>query len=242
MHATDEAVIAAEETENASRPHDRRSQPVVLLSLLRTIARTTQPPVALVQARPTIPARSRSESRVDVEHRDRHDHKRAQANSNSVPGSRACPASINRLCRTDGGVNVFGWRRNRRAERLMASMSAQEKVQVRALSVFHLSLAAQVHVMTTSKVSATEHADVFEVVGRRQGVSVGRLSSEDSSADRSAAYQARIVVGPLSEFLADFTREDDRKNSVRDKFAIVEGKPVWAAWPMLARYRELRIT
>jgi hypothetical protein len=139
-------------------------------------------------------------------------------------------------------VNVFGWWRNRRAKKLMASMSAQEKVEVRAMIVFHLSLAAPVHMMTTSQVSATEHADVFEAVGRRQGVSVGRLSSEDSPEDRSAAGQARIVVGPLSEFLTDFTREDDRENSLGDKFAVVEGEPVSAALPMLAQYRDIRVT
>lgn len=137
---------------------------------------------------------------------------------------------------------MFGWWRHRRAKKLMASMSAQEKIEVRAMIVFHLSLGAQVHVMTTSQASATEHADVFEAVGRRQGVSVGRLSSEDSSEDRSAAGRARIVVGPLSEFLTDFTRGDDRENSVRDKFAVVEGEPVSAALSMLAQYREIRVT
>jgi hypothetical protein len=140
------------------------------------------------------------------------------------------------------GVDVFGWRRNRRAEKLMASMSEQEKVETRALAVFHLSLAAQVHVMTTDRFSATKHAGVFEGVGRQLGVSVGQLSSGESSADRSIAYQANIVVGPLSEFLADFTREGNLETSIRDKLAVVEGEPPSAARPMLALYRELRIT
>lgn len=138
---------------------------------------------------------------------------------------------------------MFGWlwRRNRRAERLMASMSEQEKAEVRAMVVFHLKLAAQVHMMTIDKASTTKHADVFEMVGRRQGVSIGRLSSQDSAADRSVAYQANIVVGPLSEFLADFMRDDSRERSVRDKIAAVEGEPILAARPMLTRYREFRI-
>ncbi|HLL68752.1 MAG TPA: hypothetical protein VK453_23995 [Micromonosporaceae bacterium] len=132
--------------------------------------------------------------------------------------------------------------RHRRARNLMASMSAQEKIEVRALIVFHLSLAAQVHMMTTSQVSASEHADVFEVIGREQGVSVGRLSSADSAEARSAAGQATIVVGPLSEFLADFTRGDGRERSVRDTFAVVEGEAAPTALAMLAQYREIRVT
>lgn len=120
----------------------------------------------------------------------------------------------------------------------MATMSEEEKIQVRSMNLFWSALAGPVHMMTVTQNSAVRHHRFFASLGGGLGVKVAQLPLDGPESARSAAYQAQVVVGPIREFIKDFNRGSYPKGAV----AMIEGEPPADAHGMLSRCRDVMFT